>query len=147
MKIFSILQTLILCGIGQAVWAETCLPFMPEQATVQGTLSQQTFPGAPNYKSIEDGDKPEIHYFLELSPEICLAPSENDKMNKPTSSISKIQLRFFGEAAAAIQEKLKPYMGSQVKCTGGFFYGHAKHHHSHVLIRTQACEPVAAEIL
>lgn len=38
------------------------LPFI----TLRGKLIRHTFPGVPNYESIEDGDYPEIRWVLEI---------------------------------------------------------------------------------
>ena len=38
------------------------LPFI----TLQGKLIRHTFPGVPNYESIEDGDYPETRWVLEI---------------------------------------------------------------------------------
>lgn len=135
---------LILLALSSPALAGNCHIFMPEKSTVQGALSQETFPGAPNYKSIEDGDKPEIHYFLSLEPSICIDPKEGSKAHKPVSSVSKIQLTFRGETEA-MHRKLEPHAGAEVKCAGYFFSSHRPHHHTQILMMTRDCEPVAAE--
>lgn len=37
-----------------------------------GFLSRETYPGRPNYMSIEGGDKPETGYYLRLRNPICI---------------------------------------------------------------------------
>jgi hypothetical protein len=40
------------------------LPFI----TLRGKLVRHTFPGVPNYESVEDGDYPETRWVLEIAP-------------------------------------------------------------------------------
>ena len=48
-----------------------CLPYEPEPVQMTGTLVRLTFPGRPNYESIEEGDEPETGFYLELSRGVC----------------------------------------------------------------------------
>ncbi len=120
-------------------FAENCHPMMPEQSSIQGTLSKEVFPGPPNYKSIEAGDKAETYYFLNLPAPVCLTIKAKD-VAAPSSS--KVQLIFSGDALA-MYKKLLPHMGAEVRCTGAFFTPHLPRHHAQVLMRVSDCEPVA----
>lgn len=141
MKIRHLLQTALLLGAWQTASAETCHPYMPEKTTIQGTLSQETLPGPPNHKSVEEGDAPETHFFLNLEPPVCVTPNEGSKANKHVPSISKIQLTFRGETGT-MHEKLKPHVGAGVRCAGYFFSWHRPHHHTQVLMMTRECDPI-----
>lgn len=59
------------CRAKEGVWYHTEYVHPVEGATVpcpfvslQGTILQHTFPGVPNYESIEDGDTPETRWVL-----------------------------------------------------------------------------------
>jgi hypothetical protein len=47
--------------------APDCLSYEPSVVRLTGTIVRETFPGAPNYASVEQGDKPEVYWFLNLS--------------------------------------------------------------------------------
>ena len=55
--IISLLLVLVLAGPAQA--KNECLKYEPEIVEVAGVLETKTFPGPPNYESIEAGDRPE----------------------------------------------------------------------------------------
>ena len=49
-----------------------CLSYEPSVVQLSGTVIRETFPGPPNYESIERGDKPEVLWWLVLSQPICM---------------------------------------------------------------------------
>jgi hypothetical protein len=133
MKLNSILQMLILLGLSQTTLAETCYPFMPEKATLQGAITQEKPPA--------DAKKPEPYYVMNLAAPICVAPGEKDKTNKRMDGISKVQLNFRGMKQEMFG-KLKPHMNGEIKCTGMLFGKHMPHHYTEMLMWTTECEPV-----
>ncbi|MBI5888124.1 MAG: hypothetical protein HZB82_05355 [Deltaproteobacteria bacterium] len=44
--------------------AEECLSYWPAKVRLTGTIVEKTFPGPPEFESIEKGDRPETRWIL-----------------------------------------------------------------------------------
>ena len=92
----------------------------------------KTFPGPPNYESIERGDKPEVLWWLVLSQPICMEEDVKEPSLSPAQKdIRKIQLVFRDAAAYETHEKL---VGKTVVAKGTLFGAHTGHHHTGLLL-------------
>src|SRR6516225_3431356 len=67
----------------------------PDALSFTGTLSNQVFPGPPNYEDIKKGDKPERAYILKLDAPICAA---GDEFLDSSQAIDTVQLLVDGTA-------------------------------------------------
>jgi hypothetical protein len=80
-------------GAGQiSAVASECLS-EDRQVNLKGFLSLETFPGRPNYMSIEKGDEPETGYYLNLSNPVCVQGLNYETGKSfPIDGIKKLQL-------------------------------------------------------
>lgn len=124
---------ILLCGAScAAANAAGCLKYEPDMATLVGKLHRATFPGRPNFESIEDGDEPETGFYLSLNPPICTrGKSGGDE--QPHDGVQEVQLVLTKEQYA----KLRPQLGRQVKLQGRLFAAFTGHHHADVLLRVE----------
>lgn len=71
-----------------------CLSYAPDLVTLTGTMTPKTFPGRPNYESIEKGDEPETFWILDLAEPICTNEGRNPFLNPAEQDVSNLQLLF-----------------------------------------------------
>ncbi len=97
-----------------------CISVDGSVLNVTGVLSKQTFPGPPNYESIENGDKAETHWLVSTDEEYCVNDSEK--------LISKFQLVF------KLGVKFTPIEHAVHRVNGVTFMGLSGHHHTPILL-------------
>jgi hypothetical protein len=108
-----------------------CLTY--EKVTVQltGRIAIKTFPGSPNYESIEQGDEPEKPWILRLSKPICMKADKDDEFNVAEARVSSIHLVLRPEQ----YRKLRTIMSKgPVTVRGTLFHSFTAHHHARVLM-------------
>jgi len=109
-----------------------CLSYEPSVVRLTGTIIRKTFPGPPNYESVEQGDSPEVAWLLVLSKPICVEKDAKDPdLNPAQKDIRKIQLVFRDSTAYKNQKDL---VGKGVIARGTLFGAHTGHHHTPVLL-------------
>jgi hypothetical protein len=113
----------------------TCLSCEPSVVKLTGTLMRKTFPGPPNYVSVEQGDKPEVYWLLNLTKPICVAedPAEPG-WNPAHKDIRTMQLVI----PAAFYKKYKNLVGQRVEITGSLFGEQTAHHYTPVLLTVRS---------
>lgn len=116
-------------GIARA--AEPCLPYEPAVVTLTGKLVERTYPGPPNYASVEAGDEPETHYYLALAKPICT--TAGGELEPAQSGVKEVQLVLENEGYA----RLRAMLGKTVTLSGTMFARHTGHHHAPVLLEPQ----------
>ncbi len=112
--------------------------YEPHLTELKGTLYQKTYPGPPEYYSIEHGDIPESPLFLTLTEpvDVLLAEPEEDPLNQPEIGVREIQIVFSkDEPAAELWRK-----GVTVK--GTLFSAHTGHHRRRVLMMAHSWKPI-----
>jgi hypothetical protein len=118
------------------VLADECLTYSGE-VTLRGTLSKQTFPEQPNYKSISDGDKSSSYFFVLPTVALCVTAGDRVNNEQAESKVAAVQLVF------PVKEDgygpLRPYLNKQVECRGKLFHAVSGHHHSPVLLGEARC--------
>ncbi len=77
--------------ISTSVYAADCLSYEPAKVKLVGTLHRATFPGAPNFESIQDGDTPETGFYLTLTHPICTVSTLGSEQTA-FASVREIQL-------------------------------------------------------
>jgi hypothetical protein len=91
---------------------------------VTGILTQKTFPRAPNYESIAQGDTAETFWFITTDQEIYFAP--DGEFIDVEVKLSSIQL--------LNNEKFNIVEGKRYIITGKTLPATSGHHHSKVMI-------------
>ena len=98
-----------------------------DEIEVSGVVIKETFPGPPNYESIEDGDKPDICWFIVLEKSMCFSP-DGEFLDKEVV-INKIQL---------VKSSYKFIEGEKYLIKGITFPEQTGHHHSAVLLEVKS---------
>jgi len=133
------LSAILLLLAGASTHAAECLTYS-NQVTLQGVLSQHTFPEQPNYESIENGDAAATYFFVSPYRPICVAEGKNnDGLEPAESAVAEIQLAF--RPAKQSYRQLRAYLGKEVVCFGSIYHAHTGHHHSSVLLFNAKCRP------
>lgn len=109
--------------------AQHCLRYEPVVVALSGILVRRTYPGAPNYESIKDGDQPETGYYLKLQSPVCVKAEENDE-SSDHDDIKEVQLVLDIKQYAT----LRPKLGKSISLSGQLFEGFNGHHHTSVLL-------------
>lgn len=113
-----------------------------QDITFTGTVSRETFPGPPNYESIDDGDAPETYWILTISTPQCVTAEsmENGALYEVEKSTTRFQLSFEDTNIYKLQKNL---VGNGAIVEGQLFAGQSGHHHTKVLISVKSIKPVA----
>src|SRR4051794_28659648 len=122
----SFLATVVaLAAVGCARADGQCLRYEPDTVRISGILTRETFPGRPNYESIQDGDEPETGFYLHLPRPLCMHGSAGDDVNHDTTGVTHVQIVLDPAGFNA----LRPYLGTIVDLRGTLFAAHTGHHH------------------
>lgn len=107
-----------------------------------GTVSRETFPGPPNYESIDDGDTPETYWILTISTPQCITAEsmESGALYEVAKSTTRFQLVF---EDVSIYQSQKNLVENSAVVEGQLFAGHSGHHHTKALISVKSIKPVA----
>ena len=98
-----------------------------DEIEVSGVVIKKTFPGPPNYESIENGDKAETCWFIVLEKSISFSP-DGVFISKEVV-VNKLQL---------VKSNYKFIEGKKYLIKGVTFPGHTGHHHSTVLLEVNS---------
>lgn len=113
--------------------------YEPSVVELTGRLKRETFPGAPNYESIKNGDEIETHYYLSLDQKIDVIKNIDDKStninDESVMDVSVLQLVIGNDSDWATLKKAG--VRARVKIKGTLFKRHTGHHHSRVLFEVQ----------
>jgi hypothetical protein len=114
-----------------------------QAVTFEGTISRETFPGAPNYRSIDDGDQPETVWILTVDSTSCVVAesAEDGKSYEVAKATKRFQLVFSGAGDYARHGAL---VGRRVTVVGQLLIGHTGHHHTKALIDVEQLNPADA---
>lgn len=133
------LSTVLLLLVTTSAHAAGCLTYS-NPVTLQGVLSRHTFPEQPNYESIAKGDAKATYFFLLPNKTFCVTEGNNtDGLEPAEPRISQVQL-IFPDGTVSYQ-RLRPYLGKEIVCSGSFFHAITGHHHSPVLLDGAKCRP------
>ena len=123
---------LILAGCS----SETRIVNEGKTIAIQGNLSRETFPGPPNYESIEKGDHPETYWVLGVNEPVCARGEDMENGDLYMSAeTQRLQLVMTGVQ----YNEFKSMMGCWVKVSGEVFIGHTGHHNTPVLLDLTRC--------
>ncbi|MET3117109.1 hypothetical protein AAKU64_001322 [Undibacterium sp. GrIS 1.8] len=110
--------------------ATDCLSYEPVKVKLAGKLHRATFPGAPNFESIKDGDTAETGFYLTLTHAICTVTTPGSEQTA-FASVKEIQLVL----NQSQYKKLRPKLGTQIQLSGSLFSAISGHHHTDVLLQ------------
>ncbi len=123
----------ILLGIVFSVnfaYGQECLRYEPEKVRLKGTIVRKTFPGPPEYESIEQGDAPETFWILNLLKPVCVVADEEDDMNETEKDVRAIHLVLDDKQ----YKKYRHLVSKKVVATGTLYHSHTIHHRTKVLM-------------
>lgn len=109
--------------------------YEPEEVELRGILSEEVYPGPPEYTSVEMGDRPEKAVFLTLKKPINIELKKNtetgpeeDFFNMPEKGVRELQVVFSDSKPSAHQ------INYEVSLKGTLYHAHTAHHHRRVLM-------------
>ncbi|HTR66172.1 MAG TPA: DUF4431 domain-containing protein [Terriglobales bacterium] len=123
--------------LGQTSQKSDCLSYEPAVVKITGILIRKTFPGPPNYESIQRGDRAETSWFLDLPATVCVNEDRTKPgLNPGQRDVHEIQLVLQPEQYS----QHKALVGGRVVATGTLFGEHTGHHHTPVLLTVRTLE-------
>lgn len=110
-----------------------------ESVTLTGGLSRETFPGPPNYESIDNGDAPETVWVLTVERPQCVTAEEME--SGAQYEVAKSTTRFqLGLNNPSLYETHRHLLDHPVVVTGQVFVGITGHYHTAASISTGKIE-------
>ena len=106
-----------------------CLEYEATIVNLSGTIKRVTFPGSPNYESIEKSDRPETYWILVLERPACVSADPKEPMNVAEARVVEVQLILRDYA------KFEHLLGSRVMAKGKLMHKFTGHHHTLVLVQ------------
>ena len=105
----------------------------PSITEISGILERQTFPGPPNYESIQNGDDMERGWYLMLDHSIDVValaiPNSNDESER---NVKVMQIVVMNDDHEKVLRSTPS--GAQLTIRGTLFHRLTGHHHSRVLV-------------
>ncbi|MBI5492902.1 MAG: DUF4431 domain-containing protein [Deltaproteobacteria bacterium] len=122
--------------------SEECFSYEPTKVTLTGTIIVKTFPGPPEFESIEKGDRPETYWILKIKRPVCVNGDPKDEVNLETEkNVQDMQLVLsIGKYA-----RYKHLVTKQVVVDGTLFHAITGHHHTKVLLEVTSIKPAKDE--
>ena len=119
----------------------TCLSYGPAVVTLKGTITPKTFPGRPNFESIERGDEPEAVWILALTESTCTSEQKVDEHTiEAEANVRELQLTIGDQQ---LYERYQPLLGRTVNVSGTLDHAVTGHHHTPVILDVTGIEPSA----
>ncbi len=147
MNIFSLVLALaillFLQGNTDAENSDKCLDGEPTVVKIIGKIYEKTFPGPPNYESVEKGDRPETQWILKLDAPICAkrTPQEEFWAERIILNVKEVTLVFLQKGIY----KEEHLMHDRVVVTGTLWEAHTGHHRTPLLITVKEIYPEKVE--
>ncbi len=134
----------ILFASVSSTWAENCILDGSEVELV-GTISRETFPGPPNYESIEKGDKPETYWIFTSQEKFSCAKKFNygdgdEDFHGIDGAFNRFQLAMNED----LYKAKKPFLYEDVRIKGKVFAALNGHHHTKMLIEISDIQPAVS---
>lgn len=107
-----------------------------DSVTLTGLMIRMTYPGPPNYESIEDGDEPETYFVLKPDAPIdCAADSPQFGSNK----LMQLVVKSDG------YKKYQHLVGGKVTVAGMLLYAETGHHHTPLMIEVKSIKATTSQ--
>lgn len=131
--------------------AADCHTYETETVTLTGTLYPDTFPGAPNYEDVTQGDAAEVGFYLALPQPLCMLANDEFDATSVDDRLDYLQLILDQKG----YDQLRPYLlGDGTLTLKGTITGALTgHHHTPLLLQEvefvsgTPAEPVDCELL
>ena len=107
----------------------SCDSAQQDVVRLEGRLIELTFPGPPNYESVERGDSPETVSVLLLPQVLCFRDESRDW------DVQMIQVIGLDEAYFAL-------IGREIELLGSLFRAESGHHHTPIILEASAIQPL-----
>jgi hypothetical protein len=92
-----------------------CLRSGSGQVSVTGTLIQKVVPGPPNYKSVNEGDAPQLRWLIRLEATMCVTGTAGDTGEAPEVADVRVLQLILPDATIAKRSDL---VGTRVTVSG-----------------------------
>lgn len=113
-----------------------------DTVSLVGKVWRETFPGRPNYESIENGDEPETVWVLTLDqPRCVLGVSLESGKTYEIGSITRFQLVLTPEQ----YKKHRSLLEHRARVKGQLFQAMTGHHHTKALIEAKELGPAVSK--
>ena len=119
-------------------YGEECLRYEPEKVRFKGTIVRKTFPGPPEYESVEQGDKPETVWILNLLKPVCVLADEDDDLNETEKDVRAIHLVLDDKQ----YKKYRHLVSKKVVAIGTLYSSYTGHHRTSVLMRVISIDKI-----
>lgn len=112
--------------------------YEPHITELKGTLYQKTYPGPPEYYSLEHDDIPESPLFLTLTEpvDVLLAEPDEDPLNQPEIGVREVQIVFSKDNPP------EDLWRKGITAKGVLFSALTGHHRRRVLMIANSWEPI-----
>lgn len=114
------------------------LEYEPAKARLGGWLFERTFPGPPNYESIESGDRPERQWLLWLEQPISVKAKPGEELNFTVEDAREITLVILDQKN---YRRWRHLLGMRVVAAGGLFCGMTAHYRTDVAMTVSRLRP------
>lgn len=94
------------------------------EVTLTGTLLRITFPGPPNFESVEQGDEAEVYWVLQADTPLC--------RDEDAGWGDKAQMQLVVQAE--MYKTHRSLIGHRVRVTGSLLFAETGHHHTPLMI-------------
>src|SRR5690606_39624115 len=110
--------------------------YEPNITELKGTLYQKTYPGPPEYSSVEAGDTPETVLILALTEPVDVQPADakEEPFNQPEIGVREVHISFFDS------EPPEELWNQEIIVQGTLFSAHTGHHHRRVVMSANTWE-------
>ncbi|MBK4726368.1 DUF4431 domain-containing protein [Pantoea agglomerans] len=102
----------------------TACPEEGTEVTLTGKLLRITFPGPPNYESVEQGDEAEVYWVLQADKPVCADDAAN------WGDQAQMQLL----VQAGMYKTHRYLIGQRVRVNGSLLFAETGHHHTPMMI-------------
>lgn len=109
-----------------------CLSYLPDVVKLTGVITEKTFPGKPNFESVERGDEPETSWYLTLTSPACIAEQKiEDHTLQAYADVREMRLVIEDRQT---YDKYRPLLGRTVTVTGTLDEAVSMHSHTPVML-------------
>ena len=114
--------------------AGECLKYEPEVVTLRGTIERHTYPGPPEYASVEAGDEKVTYWYLRLDRPLCtVAGGDDDTPAESGQTLVQLVLPARGDHDNPYR-RYRALFGHHVDASGKLFHQQVGRHYTKVLI-------------
>ena len=131
-RVFLSALLFVLHALDSLAAGEACFRYEPAVVQLSGRLMLRTFPGPPNYESIQKGDRAETQALLELDRPICVLADAKDGPNSDDERDQRVVTLVPASGLRAARNT-----GARVRVEGTLFHAQTGHHRTAVLIEAK----------